>query len=338
MMIDIHYNQPLKELNSFGLDARAGYYFRPVNAEALTHLLEHEDYSRIPRLVLGEGSNILFRNNFDGLIIHPCMKGIELLEDLGNEVLVEVGAAENWDSWVAYATGQGWHGLENLSLIPGSVGSSPVQNIGAYGVELKDRFEWLDAWDLEHNQKVRMDKDTCQFAYRSSIFKGEGRGKYLILQVVFRLSRKPDLTLDYGNVRTEFNREKGNTPLDLRKVIISIRRSKLPDPAQYGNAGSFFKNPLVDRTIFKCLQVEYPEIPFYPDSDNQVKIPAAWLIEKSGWKGKRLGNVGTWPKQPLVLVNYGGATGQEIYDFSERILEDVEHNFGISLQREVHVI
>ena len=223
-------------------------------------------------------------------------------------------------------------------MIPGSVGSSPIQNIGAYGVELKNRFEWLEAWDLQLKQLVRMDQSACRFGYRSSIFKEEALGRYIISHVAFRLNRKPDLKLDYGNVKEEFTLAKGSTPLDLRNVITAIRSKKLPDPAQYGNAGSFFKNPMVDRTIYNCIRVEYPQIPFYPSDGNQMKIPAAWLIEKSGWKGKRLGNVGTWPTQALVIVNYGGASGQEIYDFSENILQDVERIFGITLEREVNVI
>ena len=337
-MMPVHQDSPLKEFNTFGLETRAKRYARPVDVKALSELLEENDLRQMPLLVLGEGSNILFRNNFDGLVIQPGMKGIELLEESGEEVVVKVGAAESWDHWVEYSIEQSWYGLENLSLIPGSVGSSPVQNIGAYGVELKDRFEWLEAWDLQENQLVRLDHRACAFGYRDSIFKREALGRYIINHVAFRLNKKPELQLDYGNVKDEFIRAKGNTSKDLRKVIIAIRSSKLPDPSQFGNAGSFFKNPMVDRTIFNCIRVEYPEVPFYPDGGNQMKIPAAWLIEKAGWKGKRIGNVGTWPTQPLVIVNYGGATGQEIFDFSEKILEDVDQQFGISLEREVKVI
>ncbi|MEA3460875.1 MAG: UDP-N-acetylmuramate dehydrogenase [Bacteroidota bacterium] len=337
-MIQILQNHSLTELNSFGLKTEARLFARPVDIESLSGLLEETSMDQMPLLVLGEGSNILFRTNFDGLVIQPGMKGMELIEENGDELVVKVGASENWDHWVAYALAQGWYGLENLSLIPGSVGSSPVQNIGAYGVELKDRFAWLEAWDLQLKQLVQLDNKACGFGYRDSIFKGEARGRYIISHVAFRLQKNPELQLHYGNVSEEFQKAKGSTPLDLRKVISAIRSSKLPDPAQYGNAGSFFKNPLVDRTIYNCIRVEYPEVPFYPDDGNQMKIPAAWLIEKSGWKGKQIGNVGTWPTQALVIVNYGGATGQEIYDFSEKIIEDVERIFGISLEREVRVI
>jgi UDP-N-acetylmuramate dehydrogenase len=334
----IHKHHPLKKLNSFGLESEAAWYARPEDLESLIATLEQHNDRQLPLLVLGEGSNILFRKNFDGLVIQPGMKGIEVVQENGEELIVRVGASENWDNWVRYATEKGWYGLENLSLIPGSVGSSPVQNIGAYGVELKDRFEWLDAWDIQMKQHLRMDQNACRFGYRSSLFKEEARGRYIITHVAFGLSRKPRLHLEYGNVKTEFSKVNGATPMDLRNVIIAIRSSKLPDPLQYGNAGSFFKNPIVDRTIFSCIRVEYPEVPFYPEEGNQVKIPAAWLIEKCGWKGKRIGNVGTWPAQPLVIVNYGGATGQEIFDFSEMILNDVDRRFGISLEREVKVI
>lgn len=337
-MNDIRPNHQLKDLNSFGLHIKAAYYARPKDMKALSNLMENETYSQMPLLVLGEGSNILFRNDFEGLVIQPGMKGIEIVEENAEELVVKVGASENWDSWVSYAIEKGWYGLENLSMIPGSVGSSPIQNIGAYGVELKNRFEWLEAWDLQLKQLVRMDQSACRFGYRSSIFKGEALGRYIITHVAFRLNRKPDLKLDYGNVKEEFTLAKGSTPLDLRNVITAIRSEKLPDPAQYGNAGSFFKNPMVDRTIYNCIRVEYPQVPFFPNDGNQMKIPAAWLIEKSGWKGKRLGNVGTWPTQALVIVNYGGASGQEIYDFSENILQDVERIFGITLEREVNVI
>jgi len=337
-MIPVHPNSPLKEFNSFGLEVRAGRYTRPTDVNVLNELFNDSGLHQMPLLVLGEGSNILFRNHFDGLVIQPGMKGVECLERNEEEVVVKVGASENWDHWVQYSIEQGWYGLENLSLIPGSVGSSPVQNIGAYGVELKDHFEWLEAWDLEKNQAVKLDHQDCGFGYRDSIFKRDASGRYIITHVIFRLKLKPALQLDYGNVSEEFMKAVGKSPRDLRKVIIDIRKAKLPDPSQYGNAGSFFKNPMVDRTIYNCIRVEYPEVPFYPGNGNQMKIPAGWLIEKAGWKGKRIGNVGTWPTQALVLVNYGGATGQEIFDFSQQILEDVDAQFGISLEREVRVV
>jgi UDP-N-acetylmuramate dehydrogenase len=338
IMLAVQHHHQLRNLNSFGLDSQASRFARPVDAESLSNLLEQEFNHPGSLLVLGEGSNILFRNHFDGLVIQPGMKGIELIEEDGAELVVKVGASENWDNWVRYATDHGWFGLENLSLIPGSVGSSPIQNIGAYGVELSERFEWLEAWDIQNQQVVHLDREDCRFGYRKSIFKEDAKGRYIIMHVAFRLNKTPDLQIEYGSVEAEFEKANGATPGDLRNVIIAIRRSKLPDPAQYGNAGSFFKNPRVDRSIYKCIRVEFPEVPHYPEAANQVKIPAAWLIEKTGWKAKRIGNVGTWPTQPLVIVNYGDATGQEIFDFSENIVQDVELKFGITLEREVNVI
>ena len=337
-MTDLYTHYSLQKLNTFGLDIHAARFCRPKSLESLTKILEQEEIRELPRLIIGEGSNLLFRSEFEGIVINPGMVGIEVLEDDGEELLVRVGASENWDQWVRHATEKGWHGLENLSLIPGSVGSAPVQNIGAYGVELKEHFAWLEAWDLQSRKIVKMDRKACKLGYRSSLFKNEGRDRFIITYVIFRLHRTPRLVLDYGIVRSAFDEAGGSTPGDLRNIIIHIRNSKLPDPKRYGNGGSFFKNPLVGRAIYNCIRVEYPKIPHYPDEENRVKVPAAWLIEQAGWKDKRVGNVGTWPTQPLVIVNYGGASGQEIYEFSERIVEDVDQKFGISLEREVQLI
>lgn len=337
-MTGLLHQHSLKELNSFGVDAVASLYAAPENEEALIYLLKEYAYDLLPYLVMGEGSNILFKDDFEGLIIHPNMKGIEVLEENEHEVLVRVGAAEIWDNWVSLSLSKGWFGLENLSLIPGSVGSAPVQNIGAYGVELKDYFERADAWDLQEQKLVQLDRESCKFGYRSSIFKHEHRGRYIITHVVFRLRKKARLQLNYGPVQAYFLKAGGTSAQDLRDVIIAIRRQKLPDPLEFGNAGSYFKNPIVDRTVFKCIRVDYPGIPNYPDEKNQVKIPAGWLIEQAGWKGKRIGNVGTWPTQALVIVNYGNASGQEILDFSEKLRSDVNKQFGIYLEREVNVV
>lgn len=334
----MHQHFSLKDHNSFRMDVNAALYAAPETNSELKDLLKQYNFRELPYLVLGEGSNVLFRDNYDGLILNPQIKGIKMLKKRRDSVVVKVGAAENWDRFVEHAVQEGWYGLENLSLIPGSVGAAPVQNIGAYGVELKDYFEYLEAWDLQENQQVRLNGADCRFGYRNSIFKSDARGRFLITQVALRLNRKPDLNLDYGPVGTSFAKEGGSSPADLRNVIISVRKEKLPDPSEYGNAGSFFKNPLVDMTIFKCIRVDFPEVPHFREPDNQVKIPAAWLIEQAGWKGKREGNVGTWPTQPLVIVNYGGATGQEILDFSEKIREDVDKKFGVYLEREVNVV
>lgn len=337
-MIQITRNKELQAMNTFGLATRAAHFSRPVDMETLGALLEDKNYCRLPLLVLGEGSNMLFRKDFEGLIIQPGMQGIEIQEESGEHALVKVGASENWDQWVEYAIKKGWYGLENLSLIPGSVGASPVQNIGAYGAELKDCFAWLDAWDLQGQHPVRLFRQDCRFAYRKSIFKEEGKGRYIITHVAFRLNKKPELNLDYGNVKEEFEKAGGRSPMDLRKVISAIRKAKLPDPGAYGNAGSFFKNPVIERGVYDRIRREYPDIPFFHQADDRLKVPAAWLIDQAGWKGVRHGNVGTWPTQALIIVNYGGATGQEIYDLSQKIMENVEDVFGITLEREVQVI
>jgi len=336
-MSEILPNHPLKELNTFGVDARSALYANPSSLEELQDVLGKYDYRHFPLLVMGEGSNILFTKDFEGLIISPALKGIDLLDESKTDVTVRVGAGENWDNWVETATSEGWFGLENLSLIPGSVGSAPVQNIGAYGVELKEHLDWLEAWDLKDKKLVKIERDACRFSYRNSIFKYESRGRYIITAVCFRLSKAPSLKLGYGQIRESFKASGGSSPMDLRKNIIMMRQQKLPDPNEIGNAGSFFKNPLIDRTLFKCIRVDYKDIPSYPDLNNHVKIPAAWLIEQAGWKGKKIGRVGTWHKQPLVIVNHGGASGQEILEFSELIAQDVEEKFSISLEREVNV-
>lgn len=331
-------DHPLKNYNSFGVDVKSSYFASPDSMDDLLATFDQYDYDRLPFIVLGEGSNMLFTRDYEGLVIKPAMKGIDQIEENDSEVLIKVGAGENWDDWVDTACSNGWFGLENLSLIPGSVGSSPVQNIGAYGVEVKDFFESLEAWDLKEKKNVNFNRKACQFGYRNSIFKKEARGRYLITSVTFRLSKTPDLKLNYGRLAEAFQEAGGSTPPDLRQVVINIRNQKLPDPDDTGNAGSFFKNPVLDRTIYKCIRVDHPDIPSYPDEDNHVKIPAAWLIEKAGWKGKRIGNVGTWPSQALVIVNHGQASGKEILDFSKQIQAGVEKTFGISLEREVNVI
>lgn len=336
-MPDLHHHFSLKNHNTFGVESYAAFFSRPATLEELISVLNEQAPEKSSLLVIGEGSNILFQKDFEGLVIHPALRGIELLEEQDGHVVVSVGAGENWDSWVAYATAKGWYGLENLSLIPGSVGSAPIQNIGAYGVEISDQFAWLDAYDLKIKKMVRMDREDCRFGYRTSIFKTGAPGRYLITSVAFRLHTDPVLKLDYGNVREEFSSSGGETPGDLRNVIIAIRNRKLPDPSEFGNAGSFFKNPMVDLTLFKRIHAEHPGVPGYPDK-NRVKIPAAWLIEHAGWKGRRIGNVGTWPRQPLVIINCGGATGKEILDFAEKIREDVHIKFGIELEREVRVV
>lgn len=335
----VHHDYPIKAFHTFGTDAKASIFAAPQTMQQLSLLTEEYQLPENDFLVIGEGSNMLFTGNYRGILLKPGFRNIRLLSEDDDQVRVQVGASENWDNWVQYALQRGWYGLENLSMIPGSVGASPVQNIGAYGVELKDRFAWLEAWDFKEKKSVRLEKEHCQFGYRSSIFKSRLPGRYMITHVVFNLQKIPDLQLGYGQVREAFTSAGGSTPDDLRAVIMAIRSRKLPDPSDFGNAGSFFKNPVIPMQTFHHLRQEHFDIPGHPaEGEQQVKVPAAWLIEKSGWKGKRLGHVGTWPTQPLVIVNYGGATGQEILDFSEKIRQDIQIRFGITLEREVNVI
>ncbi|MGW8315993.1 MAG: UDP-N-acetylmuramate dehydrogenase [Bacteroidales bacterium] len=337
--VPVHHDFPIKAYNTFGINVKATLFAAPQTIEQLAQLREEVQVPPEDFLVIGEGSNMLFTSDFKGLILKPAFSGIRLLSEEDDRVLVEVGATENWDHWIRYSLQQGWYGLENLSLIPGSVGAAPVQNIGAYGVEMKDRFAWLDAWDLMENKGIRLHPEECHFGYRSSVFKSGQIGRYVITRVTFSLRKSPDLQLGYGHVREAFLSAGGSSPEDLRKVIISIRSQKLPDPSAFGNAGSFFKNPVLPYDTYEGLRQEYPEIPGHSSEHKDfVKVPAAWLIEKSGWKGKRQGNVGSWPGQPLVIVNYGGASGQEILEFSEKIRQDVHHKFNILLEREVNII
>ncbi len=333
----LRYSHSLASLNTFGLEVLAACFAAPSTLDELKEAGE-ASASMQKTLCIGEGSNLLFLNDFDGLVLKPLFTGIEILEETEEEVLVKVGAAENWDAWVEEAVSRGWYGLENLSLIPGTVGAAPVQNIGAYGLELKDRFLWLEAWDMHRGSMERLSGEQCNFGYRNSIFKNKEKGRYIITHVTFRLKKKVELQLGYGHLEKVFRESGGTTPAQLRNVIIEIRRSKLPDPEECGNAGSFFKNPIIDFSLFEKLKERYPEIPHYPDKKDRVKIPAAWLIQQSGWKGKQEGKVGTWPHQPLVIVNYGGATGQEIYDFSSRIIFSIKEKFSISLEREVNIV
>lgn len=289
--------------------------------------------------MLGGGSNILFVNDFEGLVIHLNIKGREIIEENDKEVLIRVGAGENWHETVMYAVDNGWGGIENLSLIPGSVGAAPIQNIGAYGVELEDVFESLEAIDLETGISKTFDKKSCKFGYRDSVFKNELKGKYIITEVTLRLQKDPDVNRTYGAL-SEHLKEKGISDPDIKDIsetVISIRQSKLPDPAKIGNTGSFFKNPVISEEAFRELQKEYPEIPNYPAGD-EIKIPAAWLIDQCGWKGKQIGDAGVHKAHALVIVNYGNANGGEIIELAEKIRHSVFKKFGVKLIPEVNIV
>lgn len=337
-MRKVHTKYSLHSHNTFRIESTAGYFSEPEDIKEIKALLEYTTQRRLQILIIGEGSNLLFKTDFEGMVIHPKIMGIQKIDESGSEVLVKVGAGENWDNFVAHCVGNLWYGPENLSLIPGSVGSAPVQNIGAYGKEAKDLIEYVEVFDLHTGEIDMLSNQACEFGYRDSIFKHGPHNNYLVTAVVFRLKLQAELLLDYGNVKEHFNKRETQNLSSLRDTIIEIRKQKLPDPEEFGNAGSFFKNPVITASQFGLISSKYEKVPHYPLANGDIKVPAAWLIDQCGWKGKKDGHVGSWPNQPLVLVNYGHATGEEIFLFSEKIANSVENIFNIQLEREVRVI
>lgn len=331
-------NQSLHHLNTFGLDIKSRYYTCLKEVSQFEELRSSLLRWGSKYLILGEGSNILFTKDYDGSIIHMCFKGIDLISEDKRSAEIKVYAGENWDDFVEICVAKGLFGLENLSLIPGSVGSSPVQNIGAYGVEVKDRIINVEGYSLPELKFTVFKNEECRFSYRDSIFKQELKNRFLITAVVFRLDKHPVYTLKYGNLEERFRQKETQNLRTLRETIIEIRRDKLPDPLKFGNAGSFFKNPVIPVSHYNKLKQQWVDIPCHTAGNIGIKVPAAWLIEKAGWKGIRNGDVGTWEFQPLVIVNYGAATGKEILEFSEKIRESVLKKFGVGLEREVNVI
>ena len=327
--------------NTFGMDVKAKRYVEYDSEEELKNLIPTLDGEV---LHIGGGSNLLFKGNFEGTILHSAICGIEELSTVNyqlstvkGEVLVRVGAGEVWDDFVAWAVERGYGGVENLSLIPGEVGASAVQNIGAYGVEAKDVIGLVEAIDLSNGQKRVFGTEECNYAYRQSIFKNALKGKYAITYVTYRLQKQPVLKLDYGNIRAVLGDNGQHTISDVRQAIIDIRNAKLPDPKVQGNAGSFFMNPVVSREKFLSLQKDYPQMPYY-EVEGGVKIPAGWMIDQCGWKGKSLGRAGVHDKQALVLVNLGGASSEEIITLCNTICKDVYDKFGIDIHPEVNLI
>lgn len=334
-------NLSLRPYNTFGVDVNAKYFTEVQTIDELKKAVLYSRDHHLSVLFLGGGSNILLTKNFDGLAIKLSLKGISE-EDLSeNEVLVTAKAGENWHEFVLYSLEKNYGGLENLSLIPGNVGTSPMQNIGAYGTEIKDIFVNCTVLDLENLEIKTFDLEDCRFGYRDSIFKQEGKGKYVILEVSFKLTKKSHhIKTEYGAIKTELENLGIANPTiqDVSKAVINIRQSKLPDPNVIGNAGSFFKNPTIPLTQFEDLKHKFENIPGYPNGD-VVKVPAGWLIEQCGWKGKQIGNAASHKLQALVIVNANGnATGKEIFDFSTEIIRSVEEKFGITLEREVNII
>jgi len=337
----MHENFSLKPYNTFGVEANARYFAEVNSLEELTQTLKHSNTQKFPLLFLGGGSNILLTKDFEGLAVQLHLKGIseEIISE--NEVLVTAKAGENWHEFVMFCLSKNYGGLENLSLIPGNVGTSPMQNIGAYGTEIKDVFVSCNVLNLETLEIETLNAEQCRFGYRDSIFKQEGKGKYVILEVTFKLTREHHLIkTEYGAIQSELQNLdiKNPTIQDISKAVINIRQSKLPDPKVIGNAGSFFKNPTISLVQFEDLKLKFDNIQGYPNGDS-VKVPAGWLIEQCGWKGKQIGNVASHKLQSLVIINATGkATGKEIFDFSTMIIKSVKDKFGIELEREVNII
>ena len=331
-------NVSLKPFNTFGIDVKATRFATFSSTEELGQILK--DNKNQSLLILGGGSNLLLTKDFDGLVLKNEINGIEVVSETENDVLVKVGAGEVWHEFVLYCISKNYCGIENLSLIPGSVGASPMQNIGAYGVEIKNVFDHLEAYEIATGEIHSFDNATCEFGYRESIFKHSVKNQYVITNVYFKLSKTQNTNTSYGaiNQQLEVMGIENPTIKDVSDAVIAIRSSKLPNPKEIGNAGSFFKNPVIDTLHFEQILKEYPNAPSYPVGDDQVKVPAGWLIETAGWKGKVVGETGVHKNQALVLVNYGGATGEAIYKLSTDIIEDVERKFKIQLTREVNIL
>ncbi|MFD1257385.1 UDP-N-acetylmuramate dehydrogenase [Mucilaginibacter terrae] len=338
-MLQIEENVSLKNFNTFGIEAKARYFVEISREEELAELFIDPQWHKTERLILGGGSNLLLVTDFSGLVIRMNIRGIEHRIN-HDTVFVEAGAGEVWNDLVNYCVDHNFAGMENLSLIPGSVGASPIQNIGAYGVELKDVFESCHAFEIATGQIKIFNKDGCKFGYRESVFKSALKGQYIITSVKFRLSARPKLNLSYGAIEQELNSRGISAPTikDVSQVVSAIRVSKLPDPSTIGNSGSFFKNPVIAAAQFEGIVKDYLAISNYPAGEGFIKLAAGWLIEQCGWKGKTVGRTGTWKNQALVLVNHGGATGQEIYDLSSQIIDSVYTKFGVTLEREVNII
>ena len=337
--MEIERNKSLKHFNTFGIDVKAKEYLKIESESALQKALLA--YKNKEIFILSGGSNMLLTRSIEKLVLHIVIKGITTHAKENDRILITAGAGENWHDFVRYCIENNYGGLENLSLIPGNVGSAPIQNIGAYGVELKDTFEYCDAIEIRSGHKKRFYKQDCHFGYRDSIFKNSVKGKYIITQVTFNLSTaNHKIDAEYGAIQKALEDANCTYPTikDISEAVIKIRKSKLPDPSEIGNSGSFFKNPVVTLEHFEKLTHAYPDMPFYLIDQQHYKIPAGWLIEKSGFKGKRYGDAGVHKNQALVLVNYGLATGQEILDLAEKIKNKIKKEFNILLETEVNII
>ena len=337
--MQINQNISLKPFNTFGVDVNAKYFTSVNSINKLKDVLNLKEHSN--KLVLGGGSNMLLTKNQDSLVIHINLKGKEVVSETEDFVLVKANAGENWHEFVLWCLKNDFGGVENLSLIPGNVGTAPIQNIGAYGVELKDHFVSCEALSIENNTLVTFGKDDCHFDYRNSIFKHEAKGKYIITSVIFKLTKKKhSLHINYGSIKSQLDYMGITNPTiqNISEAVIAIRESKLPNPKEIGNSGSFFKNPVVPKSHYHTLLQNFEDMPSYQVSEDMVKIPAGWLIEKAGFKGKRFGDYGVHKKQALVLVNYGNAKGIDILNLSKLIQKTIKRLFGISIEAEVNIL
>ncbi|NVK63073.1 MAG: UDP-N-acetylmuramate dehydrogenase [Flavobacteriales bacterium] len=334
-MIQEHFN--LRPYNTFGIEVFAKRFAAFSSIEELSHFLQHRDGDEL--LFLGGGSNVLFTQNFDGFVLRNEIHGIEKVEETDDHVLIKAGAGEVWHDFVLYCVENDFGGIENLSLIPGSVGASPMQNIGAYGVEIKDVFVSLEAYHIESGEVHTFDKDACEFGYRESVFKRKLKNQYVIVSVTYRLSKKHTINSSYGAIENELKVMGVDFPTikDISKAVIAIRSSKLPNPAEIGNAGSFFKNPVVEKEVLENIQLNYENVPNYPAPNGKVKLAAGWLIDQAGWKGKTFDTYGVHKLQALVLVNYSDTEGSKIFDLSTEIIQDIYQKFGVELEREVNI-
>ena len=337
--MEIQDQYSLKKHNTFGIEAKAKKFIAVHSVDELTQVLHQNKAEKI--FVLGGGSNMLLTKDIDALVIHIDLKGKKIIDEDEDFVWVESQAGENWHEFVLWTINQNFGGLENMSLIPGNVGTTPVQNIGAYGTEIKDTFISCKAIDIENRRIKEFSKAECQFGYRESVFKNEQKDKYIITSVVFKLTKKNHkINISYGDIAGELNKNNVVEPTleEISNAVIAIRQSKLPDPKELGNSGSFFKNPIVLKSEFNAIQKRFPEMKYYDISETEVKVPAGWLIEQAGFKGKRFGDAGIHKNQALVLVNYGNATGQEILNISKDIQNTIFEKFGIRIEAEVNVI
>lgn len=338
--MEIYENFILTEHNTFGINVRSKYFTEIFSIKDIKELVKSKEFLGSNTLILGGGSNILFTKDYDGLVINNKIKGKKILSEDHEFITLQIGAGENWHELVMFCVDKGWGGIENLSLIPGNTGTAPMQNIGAYGVEIKETFVDLEAFEISTGKILKFNNSQCKFGYRESVFKNEKKNQFIILSITLKLHKKPKINIGYGDVINVLKSNNIDNPTikDVSNAIIAIRQSKLPDPKEIGNCGSFFKNPIITVSHLNIILKKFPEIVHYPINKKEVKIAAGWLIDKAGWKGKTFKNYGVHKKQALVLVNYGNAKGSDLFELSEKIIVDIKEKFDITLEREVNII